>query len=170
MHSFIFCIHASFIISISVSFHVMAAFFKFLRKLTTSKSVIALITEWRDADGSIKVRDEKSDMGGTMRLGAQSSDVAKGTLAHSIYGDVVTERHRHRYEYNDAYRAKLEAAGLRVGGTNPQSGLVEIVEVKDHPWMVGVQYHPEFKSRPDRAHPLFAAFVKAAVEKSRLSC
>jgi len=84
--------------------------------------------------------------------------------------DNIKERHRHRFEYNDAYRAQLEAAGLIVGGTNPQSGLVEIVEVKDHPWMVGVQYHPEFQSRPDRAHPLFAAFVKAAVEKSRLSC
>ncbi|MFM2212279.1 MAG: hypothetical protein RL639_1473, partial [Verrucomicrobiota bacterium] len=109
--------------------------------------------------------------GGTMRLGSYDCALTPGSRSRAAYGtDNIKERHRHRFEYNDAYRAKLEAAGLIVGGTNPQSGLVEIVEVKDHPWMVGVQYHPEFKSRPDRAHPLFAAFVKAAVEKSRLSC
>ena len=109
--------------------------------------------------------------GGTMRLGSYDCALTPGSRSRAAYGtDNIKERHRHRFEYNDAYRATLEGAGLIVGGTNPQSGLVEIVEVKDHPWMVGVQYHPEFKSRPDRAHPLFAAFVKAAVEKSRLSC
>jgi CTP synthase len=109
--------------------------------------------------------------GGTMRLGSFDCALTPGSRARAAYDtDNIKERHRHRFEYNDAYRAQLEAAGLMVGGTNPQSGLVEIVEVKGHPWMVGVQYHPEFQSRPDRAHPLFAAFVKAAVEKSRLSC
>jgi CTP synthase len=94
-----------------------------------------------------------------------------GSKAREAYGtDQIKERHRHRFEYNDAYRARLESAGLRVGGVNPQSGLVEIVEVKDHPWMVGVQYHPEFKSKPNQAHPLFAAFIKATVEKSQRSC
>jgi CTP synthase len=109
--------------------------------------------------------------GGTMRLGAYDCALTPGGRSREAYGkDLVRERHRHRFEYNDAYRSRLEAAGLLVGGVNPQSGLVEIVEVKDHPWMVGVQYHPEFQSRPDHAHPLFAAFVKATVEKSRRSC
>ncbi|MEI6461241.1 MAG: CTP synthase [Verrucomicrobiota bacterium] len=108
--------------------------------------------------------------GGTMRLGSFDCTLTPGSKAHEAYGtDQIKERHRHRFEFNDSYRARLEAAGLRVGGVNPQSGLVEIVEVKDHPWMVGVQYHPEFKSKPNRAHPLFAAFIKATVEKSQLS-
>jgi CTP synthase len=108
--------------------------------------------------------------GGTMRLGSFDCTLTPGSKAHEAYGtDQIKERHRHRFEYNDSYRERLEAAGLRVGGLNPQSGLVEIVEVKDHPWMVGVQYHPEFKSKPNRAHPLFAAFIKATVEKSQLS-
>lgn len=109
--------------------------------------------------------------GGTMRLGSYDCALTPGSKSRAAYGrDLIQERHRHRFEYNDAYRARLEAAGLLVGGTNPQSGLVEIVEVKDHPFMVGVQYHPEFKSKPNRPHPLFAAFVKAAVEKSLRSC
>jgi CTP synthase len=109
--------------------------------------------------------------GGTMRLGSFDCTLTAGSKAREAYGtDQIKERHRHRFEYNDAYRARLEAAGLRVGGVNPQSGLVEIVEVKDHPWMVGVQYHPEFKSKPNQAHPLFAAFIKATVEKSQRSC
>ena len=109
--------------------------------------------------------------GGTMRLGSYDCALTPGSKSRAAYGrDLIQERHRHRFEYNDAYRARLETAGLLVGGTNPQSGLVEIVEVQDHPFMVGVQYHPEFKSKPNHAHPLFAAFVKAAVEKSRRSC
>ncbi|PUE18856.1 CTP synthase [Limnohabitans sp. WS1] len=128
--------------------------------------VIALINEWKDADGSIQKRDENSDLGGTMRLGAQSSDVAKGTLAHQIYGDVVTERHRHRYEANVNYLDELRQAGLVISALTQREQLTEIVELPQnvHPWYVGVQFHPEFKSTPWDGHPLFNAFVKAAVE------
>jgi len=128
--------------------------------------VIALITEWKDADGTIKTRDANSDLGGTMRLGAQSSDVAKNTLAHQIYGDVVTERHRHRYEANVNYLDKLRTAGLVISALTQREQLTEIVELPQnvHPWFVGVQFHPEFKSTPWNGHPLFNAFIKAAVE------
>ncbi|MBS0450844.1 MAG: CTP synthase [Proteobacteria bacterium] len=137
--------------------------------------VIALITEWKDADGSIKVRNENSDLGGTMRLGAQSSDVQPGTLAHSIYGDVVTERHRHRYEANVNYLDQLRKAGLVISALTQREQLTEIVELPkaQHPWYMGVQFHPEFKSTPWSGHPLFNAFVEAAlvhqgVEKTSL--
>jgi CTP synthase len=127
--------------------------------------VIALITEWKDADGTIKTRNANSDMGGTMRLGAQSSDVAKDTLAHSIYGDVVTERHRHRYEANVNYLDQLRKAGLVISALTQADHLTEIVELPSsvHPWFVGVQFHPEFKSTPWDGHPLFNAFIKAAL-------
>jgi CTP synthase len=127
--------------------------------------VIALITEWKDADGTIKTRGEDSDLGGTMRLGAQSSDVTKGTLAHSIYGDVVTERHRHRYEANVNYLNALRTAGLVISALTQREHLTEIVELPPqvHPWFVGVQFHPEFKSTPWAGHPLFNAFVRAAL-------
>ncbi len=128
--------------------------------------VIALINEWKDADGSIKTRDENSDLGGTMRLGAQSSDVVKNTLAHEIYGDVVTERHRHRYEANVNYLDRLRKAGLVISALTQREHLTEIVELPKavHPWFIGVQFHPEFKSTPWNGHPLFNAFVKAALE------
>ena len=128
--------------------------------------VIALITEWKDADGTIKTRDANSDLGGTMRLGAQSSDVAKGTLAHQIYGDVVTERHRHRYEANVNYLDALRTAGLVISALTQREHLTEIVELPQavHPWFVGVQFHPEFKSTPWNGHPLFNAFIKAALD------
>jgi CTP synthase len=128
--------------------------------------VIALITEWKDEDGTIKTRDENSDLGGTMRLGAQSSDVAPGTLAHKIYGDVVTERHRHRYEANVHYLDTLRKAGLVISALTQREQLTEIVELPQdvHPWYMGVQFHPEFKSTPWDGHPLFNAFIKAAVE------
>ncbi|MBS0315643.1 MAG: CTP synthase [Proteobacteria bacterium] len=131
----------------------------------TPHPVIALITEWKDADGSIKVRDENSDLGGTMRLGAQSSDVAPGTLAHSIYGDVVTERHRHRYEANVNYLDTLRHAGLVISALTQREHLTEIVELPKevHPWFMGVQFHPEFKSTPWAGHPLFNAFIAAAL-------
>ncbi len=131
----------------------------------TPHPVIALITEWKDADGSIQQRDANSDLGGTMRLGAQSSDVAKGTLAHSIYGDVVTERHRHRYEANVHYLDQLRAAGLVISALTQREQLTEIVELPQavHPWFVGVQFHPEFKSTPWAGHPLFNAYIKAAL-------
>ena len=133
----------------------------------TPHPVIALITEWKDADGSIHHRDANSDLGGTMRLGAQSSDVQPGTLAHSIYGDVVTERHRHRYEANVNYLERLRAAGLVISALTQREQLTEIVELPQtvHPWFVGVQFHPEFKSTPWDGHPLFNAFVKAALDQ-----
>ena len=128
--------------------------------------VIALITEWKDADGSIKKRDAHSDLGGTMRLGAQSSDVAKGTLAHQIYGDVVTERHRHRYEANVNFLDTLRKAGLVISALTQREQLTEIVELPQtvHPWYMGVQFHPEFKSTPWDGHPLFNAYVRAALD------
>ena len=133
---------------------------------STPHPVIALITEWKDSDGTIKVRDAQSDMGGTMRLGAQSSDVAKGTLAHKIYGDVVTERHRHRYEANVNYLAALRDSGLVISALTQREHLTEIVELPQavHPWFVGVQFHPEFKSTPWAGHPLFNAYIKAALD------
>jgi CTP synthase len=132
----------------------------------TPHPVIALITEWMDADGSLKTRDEHSDLGGTMRLGAQSSDVAKGTLAHQIYGDVVTERHRHRYEANVKYLDQLRQSGLVISALTQREHLTEIVELPQdvHPWFMGVQFHPEFKSTPWAGHPLFNSYIKAAVD------
>ena len=131
--------------------------------------VIALITEWKDKDGTIQTRDHNSDMGGTMRLGAQSSDVAKNTIAHLIYGDVVTERHRHRYEANVHFLERLRAAGLVISALTQREQLTEMVELPQsvHPWFVGVQFHPEFKSTPWNGHPLFNAFIKAALDHQR---
>ena len=127
--------------------------------------VIALITEWKDADGTIKTRDQNSNLGGTMRLGAQSSDVAKDTIAHQIYGSVVTERHRHRYEANVNYLALLRQAGLVISALTQREQLTEMIELPRsvHPWFVGVQFHPEFKSTPWDGHPLFNAFISAAL-------
>ena len=128
--------------------------------------VIALITEWKDADGSIKTRDQNSNLGGTMRLGAQSSEVAQDTIAHQIYGNVVTERHRHRYEANVNYLAVLRQAGLVISALTQREQLTEMIELPRsvHPWFVGVQFHPEFKSTPWDGHPLFNAFINAALE------
>jgi CTP synthase len=130
----------------------------------TQHPVIALITEWQDADGTIKTRTEQSDLGGTMRLGAQSSDVAPNTLAHKIYGDVVTERHRHRYEANVKYLDTLRKSGLVISALTQREHLTEIVELPQdvHPWFMGVQFHPEFKSTPWDGHPLFNSFIEAA--------
>ena len=127
--------------------------------------VIALIDEWQDRDGSIQKRDAHSDMGGTMRLGAQSSDVKPGTLAHQIYGPVVTERHRHRYEANEKYLDQLQRAGLVISAITQREKLTEMVELPraQHPWFVGVQFHPEFKSTPWDGHPLFISFIAAAL-------
>jgi CTP synthase len=128
--------------------------------------VIALIDEWQDADGSIQKRTAQSDLGGTMRLGAQSSDVKPGTLAYEIYGPVVNERHRHRYEANEQYLDQLQDAGLVISAITQREKLTEIVELPRnvHPWYMGVQFHPEFKSTPWDGHPLFIAFIKAALE------
>ncbi|HEX7689450.1 MAG TPA: CTP synthase [Burkholderiaceae bacterium] len=131
----------------------------------TPHPVIALIDEWEDRDGSIQKRDANSDLGGTMRLGAQSSDVEPGTLASQIYGKVVTERHRHRYEANEHYLDRLKEAGLVISALTQREKLTEIVELPQevHPWFVGVQFHPEFKSTPWDGHPLFTSFIKAAL-------
>jgi CTP synthase len=127
--------------------------------------VIALIDEWQDRDGSIQKRDAHSDLGGTMRLGAQSSDVKPGTLAHQIYGPVVTERHRHRYEANEKYLDQLQQAGLVISAITQREKLTEMVELPQavHPWFIGVQFHPEFKSTPWDGHPLFISFIAAAL-------
>jgi len=131
--------------------------------------VIALIEEWQDRDGSIQKRHAGSDLGGTMRLGAQSSDVKAGTLAHRIYGPVVTERHRHRYEANVNYLDRLQQAGLVISALTQSEKLTEIVELptERHPWFMGVQFHPEFKSTPWAGHPLFSSYVQAALEHQR---
>ena len=135
----------------------------------TPHPVIALIDEWQDRDGTIQKRDANSDLGGTMRLGAQSSDVRPGTLAHRIYGAVVTERHRHRYEANERYLERLQQAGLVISALTQREKLTEIVELPQdrHPWFVGVQFHPEFKSTPWGSHPLFDSYVAAALEQRR---
>ncbi|MFW9616379.1 CTP synthase [Aquabacterium sp.] len=132
----------------------------------TPHPVIALIDEWLDADGTVQKRDASSDLGGTMRLGAQSSDVAAGTIAHDIYGPVVTERHRHRYEANERYLDKLREAGLVISAITQREKLTEMIELPKtvHPWYVGVQFHPEFKSTPWDGHPLFTAYIKAALD------
>jgi CTP synthase len=131
----------------------------------TPHPVIALIDEWHDRDGTLHKRHAGSDLGGTMRLGSQSSDVKPGTLAHRIYGSVVTERHRHRYEANERYLDKLQAAGLVISAITQHEKLTEIVELPQaaHPWFVGVQFHPEFKSTPWDGHPLFISYVQAAL-------
>lgn len=109
-----------------------------------------------------------TDMGGTMRLGAWECKLAPNSIVHDVYGqELILERHRHRYEFNDAYREQLVAAGMKITGTNPETGLVEIIEIEDHPWFVGVQYHPEYKSTVSNPHPLFVAFVKAALNYSK---
>jgi len=131
--------------------------------------VIALIEEWQDRDGSIQKRSASSDLGGTMRLGAQSSDVEPGTLAHRIYGPVVTERHRHRYEANVHYLDRLQQAGLVISALTQSEHLTEIVELptERHPWFMGVQFHPEFKSTPWGGHPLFSSYIEAALDHQR---
>ncbi|HMR70656.1 MAG TPA: CTP synthase [Rubrivivax sp.] len=135
----------------------------------TPHPVIALIDEWQDRDGTVQRRHAGSDLGGTMRLGAQSSDVKPGTLAHRIYGPVVTERHRHRYEANEHYLDRLQAAGLVIAAITQRDKLTEIVELPQdvHPWFVGVQFHPEFKSTPWDGHPLFISYMQAALARRR---
>jgi len=134
----------------------------------TDQPVVALITEWQNHDGKVELRDINSDLGGTMRLGAQTCDVKLHTLASEIYGPTVTERHRHRYEANNHYLERIEEAGLVVSARTPTEDLCEIMELprsgeNAHPWYVGVQYHPEFKSTPRDGHPLFISFIKAAL-------
>ncbi|MCP5423651.1 MAG: CTP synthase [Gammaproteobacteria bacterium] len=130
----------------------------------TPHPVIALITEWTTETGAIEQRSENSDLGGTMRLGAQPCRLVEHTLAPRIYGkEIITERHRHRYEINNRYVDTLEKAGLRVAGRSLDGHLVEIMELPDHPWFLGCQFHPEFTSNPRKGHPLFKSFVQAAL-------
>jgi CTP synthase len=124
----------------------------------TSNPVISLM----EAQKSI------TDKGGTMRLGAWKCDIKEGTLAHEIYGKTqIEERHRHRYEYNNDYKKALESSGLVSSGINPETGLVEIVELKNHPFFIGVQYHPEYKSTVANPHPIFVSFVAAMVKNKK---
>jgi CTP synthase len=131
----------------------------------TPHPVIALVTEWQDRDGRIERRDEKSDLGGTMRLGAQGAALEPGSLARKVYGaDVINERHRHRYEVNNQYVQRLKDKGLRISGLTQGEQLCEMIELPSHPWLIGCQFHPEFTSTPRAGHPLFAAFVEAALQ------
>ncbi len=137
----------------------------------TIHPVVALITEWQNRDGSIERRAANSDMGGTMRLGGQPCEVVPGSLAHRIYGSTtVAERHRHRYEVNNHYLPRLEAAGLVVGArarSESAGDLCEMIELPAHPWFFGCQFHPEFTSNPRRGHPLFIGFARAALDRQR---
>ena len=128
--------------------------------------LVGLITEWQDADGQIEVRSEDSDMGGTMRLGAQKCPIEAGTLAAQIYGAEVNERHRHRYEVNNHYVDQLKAAGLVISARTPTEQLCEMVELPQnvHPWFVACQFHPEFTSNPRTGHPLFKSYIEAALK------
>ena len=132
----------------------------------TPYPVVGLIAEWKTKEGVIEKRDENSNLGGTMRLGAQQSPVKKGTLAHSIYGDKVNERHRHRYEVNNKFVDQLISSGLIVSSRTPSENLCEIIELEssEHPWFLGCQFHPEFTSNPKTSHPLFLSYIKAALE------
>lgn len=129
----------------------------------TSDPVIALITEWQEADGEVQQRDESSDLGGTMRLGGQQCRLVPGSRVQALYDtDIITERHRHRYEFNNHYKNKLLAAGLKIAGTSMDNKLVEIIELVEHPWFIACQFHPEFTSNPRDGHPLFSGFIRAA--------
>ena len=133
---------------------------------TSEHPVVGLITEWQTATGETETRDEASDLGGTMRLGAQECALVEGSRAREAYGqDVIVERHRHRYEVNNNLLSELEKAGLRVSGRSIDGALVEMVEVPEHPWFVACQFHPEFTSTPRDGHPLFSGFVDAALKQ-----
>lgn len=130
--------------------------------------VVGLITEWQDAEGNIETRTDESDLGGTMRLGAQQCHLIEGSKARELYGaETIEERHRHRYEVNNVLRPQVEKAGLKITGLSADKKLVEIIEVPNHPWFVACQFHPEFTSTPRDGHPLFAGFVKAAKENQK---
>jgi CTP synthase len=135
---------------------------------STPHPIVALITEWLNADGSSVQRDESSDKGGTMRLGAQPCHLEAGSKVREIYGkDVIAERHRHRYEVNNNYLGQLQAAGMRIAGWSADHSLVEMIELPAHPWFVACQFHPEFTSRPRGGHPLFTSFIAAAIAHAR---
>jgi CTP synthase len=134
----------------------------------TDEPVVGLITEWMTEEG-LQKREEGGDLGGTMRLGAYNAALAGNSHVSTIYGgNEIWERHRHRYEVNVHYRDALEKGGMVFSGMSPDGELPEIVERPDHPWFIGVQFHPELKSKPFDPHPLFASFIEAAVRQSRL--
>ncbi len=134
----------------------------------TMHPVVGLMTEWKRG-GEVELRDNDSDLGGTMRLGAYPASLKEGSRVAEAYGEtLVHERHRHRYEINIAYRDEIEAAGMIFSGLSPDGRLPEIVELPDHPWFIGVQFHPELKSRPMEPHPLFRSFIAAALDQARL--
>jgi CTP synthase len=127
-----------------------------------------LITEWMDKDGQLEIRNAGSDLGGSMRLGAQKCRLQPDSLTFQLYQkDVITERHRHRYEFNNQYLERLERAGMRFSGKSIDGRLVEMIELPDHPWFLACQFHPEFTSTPRKGHPLFSGFVKAAAEHKK---
>ncbi|MDA5610044.1 glutamine hydrolyzing CTP synthase [Pasteurella multocida] len=135
---------------------------------TCDYPVVGLITEWQDAEGNIETRTDASDLGGTMRLGAQQCHLMEGSKARELYGtETIEERHRHRYEVNNVLRPQVEKAGLKVTGLSADKKLVEIIEVPNHPWFVACQFHPEFTSTPRDGHPLFAGFVKAVKDNQK---
>jgi len=135
----------------------------------TSEPVVGIITEWMSEEG-LQSREAGGDLGGTMRLGAYEAKLAGNSHTSLIYGgaETISERHRHRYEVDIKYRDKLEEHGMKFTGVSPDGRLPEIVEIEGHPWFIGVQFHPELKSKPFAPHPLFADFVRAATEVSRL--
>ena len=136
----------------------------------TKYPVVGLITEWETQDGKVEIRDENSNMGGTMRLGSQKAPVKSKSLAYQIYGKTVNERHRHRYEVNNKYVDRLIDAGLVVSARTPSENLCEIIELPlaKHPWFLGCQFHPEFTSNPKQGHPLFISFLKASLKYQNL--
>jgi len=137
----------------------------------TPYPVVALITEWLDRTGAVEQRSETSNLGGTMRLGGQPCELLAGSLARTVYGqDTIVERHRHRYEVNNTLLEKLEQAGLKVSGRSiGEEHLCEMIELPNHPWFIAVQFHPEFTSTPRYGHPLFSAFIRAAIQRHALA-
>ncbi len=135
----------------------------------TSEPIVGLMTEWMKGN-ELETRAQEGDLGGTMRLGAYPAVLQRGSKVSGIYDGAVeiSERHRHRYEVNTGYKGRLEQHGMRFCGMSPDGLLPEIIEYEDHPWFIGVQYHPELKSRPFEPHPLFSSFIGAAVDQSRL--
>jgi CTP synthase len=136
---------------------------------TSAHPVIGLITEWMAEGGQLETRDENSDLGGSMRLGGQQCQLQSGSLAFALYQkDVIMERHRHRYEFNNQYIERLEKAGMQFSGKSIDGRLVEVVEIPEHPWFLACQFHPEFTSTPRQGHPLFSGFVKAAAQYKKV--
>jgi CTP synthase len=132
----------------------------------TSCPLIYLIEEWVDRDNKIQKRDQFSDKGGTMRLGSYPCRLKAGSLAYKAYNqELIHERHRHRYEFNMGYREELEQCGMSITGISPDETFVEIIEIKEHPWFLACQFHPEFKSKPFKPHPLFRDFIKASLKQ-----